>query len=158
MTTEHSGVDRRTVLQGLGSIATAGAIAGCSTSDAGGGTDGGSANNKVDNYLSDTSNYDSIVDETGNDEVTVKVGVQANSGYFGFGPPAIRIDSGTTVVWEWTGQGSSHNVVHKDGEFESELKMDEGATFEHTFDSSGTYLYYCNPHKTMGMKGAVVVE
>ncbi len=158
MTTKHSGVDRRTVLQGLGSLAVAGAIAGCSTGGTGGGSDGGSGNSEVDNYLSSTSNYDSIVDETGSDDVTVKVGVKANGAHYGFGPPAVRVGTGTTVTWEWTGKGNSHNVVHEGGAFESELLIDEGATFEHTFDSSGTYLYYCNPHKTMGMKGAVVVE
>ncbi len=30
-------------------------------------------------------------------------------------------------------------------------------TFEHTFEEAGVYTYACTPHKTLGMKGAVVV-
>ena len=33
----------------------------------------------------------------------------------------------------------------------------EGETFEHTFDTAGTYEYFCIPHET-SMKGEVVVE
>jgi len=34
----------------------------------------------------------------------------------------------------------------------------EGHEFEHPFEESGRFLYYCQPHKSAGMKGAVVVE
>jgi halocyanin-like protein len=90
--------------------------------------------------------------------VTVEVGVDANDGAFGFGPAAIRIDSGTTVTWEWNGRGGTHNVAHDGGDFESETTAEEGFTFEHQFDASGTSLYECTPHASIGMKGAVVVE
>ena len=72
-------------------------------------------------------------------------------------PAAIQVDSGTTVTWKWTGEGGAHNVVHEDGEFESDLQEEDGATFEHTFEEEGNFLYYCNPHRSQGMKGAVVV-
>lgn len=113
----------------------------------------------VSEYLASTSNYDGeILDETGNETVTVEVGSSANGGNFGFAPAAIRVDSGTTVRWVWTGEGGQHNVVDEDGAYESELVADEGHEFEHTFEESGTSLYFCEPHKTLGMKGAVVVE
>jgi plastocyanin len=48
--------------------------------------------------------------------------------------------------------------VAKSGDFESDMMSEQGATFERTFDSAGTYEYYCNPHKALGMKGAIVVE
>jgi len=182
--TEYTDVDRRTVIRGLGGLAVAASVAGCSTSDGGSGGDGGDGgsggdgddgsgsggsdggdgsgsgggNAEVDDYLSDTDNYDSIEDMTGQSEVTVQVGTEANGGAFGFGPPAIRVDSGTTVVWEWTGEGSTHNVVHEDGDFSSEMSAEAGHTFEHTFEESGTYLYQCEPHVSLGMKGAVVVQ
>lgn len=118
---------------------------------------GGSGGNaEVEEFLSDTSNYDGIVDKTGQDTVTVTVGAEGNNGNFAFAPPAIRVDAGTTVRWEWK-QGS-HDVVADDGAFESELVSEGGHTFDHTFEESGTHLYYCTPHKSMGMKGAVVVE
>jgi halocyanin-like protein len=121
----------------------------------GGGGDGGDGQAEVEEYLSDANNYESIEDMTGESEVTVEVG--AGDG-LAFGPAAVRVDSATTVVWEWTGEGGSHNVVHEEGNFESELVGEEGHTFEHQFDGSGVYLYFCQPHKPSGMKGAVVVE
>jgi len=101
------------------------------------------------------SNYDGTVDMRDADEVTVNVG--ANDG-LSFGPAAVAVSSGTTVVWEWTGQGGDHNVSATDGEFESDTAGEEGHTFEHTFEEAGTYTYVCTPHEAVGMKGAVYVE
>lgn len=108
-------------------------------------------------WFEGVSNFEGTYDYTGKSEVTVAVGSEANGGYFGFGPAAIRVDPGTTVVWEWTGEGNSHNVVAEDGSFESELYSAPGETFEHTFESEGIYKYYCVPHQSLGMLGAVVV-
>ena len=78
---------------------------------------------------------------------------------FAFAPAAVRVSPGTTVVWEWTGNGGTHNVVNReDGLFESELTVSEGHTFEYTFEESGEYRYVCIPHETLGMVGVVVVE
>jgi len=109
-------------------------------------------------WFDNVGNYDGMVDETGSDEVTVSVGAEANGGAFGFGPAAVEVSPGTTVVWEWTGSGGSHNVVAEDGTFESELTKESGHTFEYTFEETGTYKYACTPHRSMGMKGAVVVS
>ncbi|WP_251343178.1 halocyanin domain-containing protein [Haloplanus halophilus] len=109
-------------------------------------------------WMSDVSNYDGVVDMTGSGEVTVDVGVQANNAAYGFGPAAIQVDTGTTVVWEWTGEGNLHNVVAESGgDFESELTQEAGFTFEHTFESEGVVQYFCQPHRALGMKGVVVV-
>ena len=113
----------------------------------------------VAEFLSETSNFDGVVDRTGTDAVDVEVGVEANGAFYGFGPPAVRVDSGTTVTWTWTGKGGSHNVVARDGaEFESELTGETDHTFQQSFEAPGTVLYVCNPHEGTGMKGAVVVE
>jgi len=132
-----------------GSAAAAGAVAA--------GTGTAAAQPGFDGWLDDTGNYDGVEDMTGNDEVTVEVGVEANGGAFGFGPAAIQVDSGTTVVWEWTGEGQQHNVVHDGGNYESDLSAEAGFTFEHTFEEEGVSKYYCQPHKSLGMKGVVVV-
>lgn len=110
-----------------------------------------------DGWFEDVSNYDGIVDERGATEVTVTVGVEQGSGPFGFGPAAVQVDRGTTVTWEWNGDGGQHNVVDLDGTYESDLYSEAGATFSHTFESPGVSKYYCDPHRAMGMKGAVVV-
>lgn len=110
-------------------------------------------------WFSDVSNFDGVVDKTGQGEVAVSVGTEGNDGNFGFEPAAVKVSTGTTVTWEWTGKGGGHNVVADDGTFRSgDPVADAGTTFEYTFDETGTYKYYCAPHKPMGMKGAVVVE
>jgi halocyanin-like protein len=108
-------------------------------------------------WFDDVDNFDGTVDLTGKKSITLNVGADANGGTFGFAPAAVRIDPGTTVTWAWTGEGGAHNVVAEDGSFESELYGTEGATFEHTFDEDGVTKYACEPHKMMGMKGAIVV-
>ena len=123
---------------------------------AGGNGGAGEVPSEVDDYLSEASEYNgSLEDMTGEDEATVEVGAGSNG--LAFSPAAIQVDSGTTVTWEWTGEGGAHNVVHEDGEFESDLQEEDGATFEHTFEEEGNFLYYCNPHRSQGMKGAVIV-
>ncbi len=129
--------------------------------DDGGGDDdssGGDGGTDFGSWFDNVGNFDGVADHTGESEVTVTVGAQGNGGAFAFAPPAIRVDSGTTVVWEWTGDGGTHNVVAEDGSFESDLVGSPGHTFEHAFDSAGTFKYACSPHKRTGMKGAVVVE
>lgn len=115
-------------------------------------------------FLADVD-YPGTVDWTGErkndsgadgDSEAVTVLVGSGSGVH-FGPAAIRIDRGTTVRWEWTGDGGPHDVVHTDGAFESGQTHREGHTFEHAFDETGTYTYICRPHETQGMKGVVDV-
>jgi len=108
-----------------------------------------------DEYLEYVSNYDgTIADETGKSSVTVDVGTGDG---FRFSPPAIRISTGTTITWEWTGQGGGHNVVAEDGTFDSGATQTSG-TFEYTFENAGRHPYYCSPHRSFGMKGYVIVE
>ena len=151
-TSPRDALDRRTVLKMAVAGAAIPALAGCS------GRGGEGSGQDLDTWFDDVSNYDGITDEIGSEEVTVAVGAEGNGGGFAFAPPAIRIDSGTTVVWEWTGDGGAHNVVAEDGSFGSGISSESGHTFEHALEESGTYRYVCEPHERMGMKGAVVVE
>ncbi|WP_434521939.1 halocyanin domain-containing protein [Halorubrum sp. AS12] len=119
----------------------------------------GTAAAQYDGWLEGVSNYDGTHDYRGQDEVTVEVGAGENG--LRFGPAAILIDPGATVVWEWTGQGGGHNVVANDGAFESgEPVAEEGTTFEHTFEDASEgdrFRYVCEPHEGAGMKGVVAV-
>jgi len=162
-------VTRRRVLQTGVALGIA-VVAGCAGGDgeSGGGTDGDgdgdgdgdagggdSSTAAYDEWLSNVPNYDgSVADRTGDDSVTVAVG--AGNGLF-FDPPAVRVTTGTTVVWEWTGQGGQHNVVEESRAFESELATTAGTTFERTFDEPGVVRYVCVPHQAVGMKGVVEV-
>jgi len=111
-------------------------------------------------WFSDVGNYDgSTVDMTGESEVTVTVGAQGNGGGFAFDPPAVHVDTGTTVKFEWTGEGGGHNVVEQGGStLDSGAAVAEaGVNYEHTFESGGMFKYYCSPHQGLGMKGGIVV-
>lgn len=151
--------DRRTFV--TTALAVSGSLlAGCvgsNSSDDGSSNDAGRAAS-FGGWFENTANYESVVNKTKTNAVTVEVGAQANSGPYAFAPPAISITTGTTVTWKWTGLGGSHNVVAESGSFESEMASEKGHTFEHTFDSTGTYKYVCVPHESMGMKGVVVVK
>ncbi len=108
-------------------------------------------------WFDDVDNYAGTVDATGLTEVTISVGSAGNGGNFAFEPASVRIDPGTTVIWEWTGQGGAHNVAATDGSFESELLTEQGESFALEFDGDGISMYVCEPHAGLGMKGAVVV-
>jgi len=176
-------VSRRRYVVGTGAALTTGLLAGCSggggdesdgESESGGESESESGSestggemvddvpSEIDDYLSenDARLYEgTIADYTGQDEVVVAVG--AGDIGFAFDPAAIRIDAGTTVVWEWTGEGGAHNVVAEDAsttQFDSGEPIDEeGHTFEQTFEDAGIELYYCTPHKANGKLGGIDV-
>lgn len=157
--------NRRTFLR-LGGALSVGAItglAGCPSgpSDGGDGGDGDAFVPNEPNYqgwFENVSTYEGTVDARGQSEYTVEVGVRGASGFYYFGPPAVAVSPETTVTWEWTGRGGTHNVVSTSGAFTSGQVVDEaGHTFTHTFPNPGVYRYICTPHQSMGMKGAVFV-
>ncbi|MFC7135237.1 MULTISPECIES: halocyanin domain-containing protein [Salinibaculum] len=152
---------RRQYLLGVGSLGIA-ALAGCSGGSAA--TPSGTprptltADASFDGWLATTTNFDgSVVDARDQAETTVTVGALGNGGSRAYAPAAIAVDPGTTVVWEWTGNGGAHDVVSPGGAFRSEIYYEAGPHFEHTFESEGVYEYYCTPHQRVGMKGVVAV-
>ena len=144
----------------VGTTSTETTDGGTATSDATGNDTAGTTvgTGAVDEHLSSANGYDgSVADETGSDTVEVAVGAGENG--FAFDPAAIRVSPGTTITWTWTGEGGAHNVVSDgDGPLDSgEPATGESVTYEATLDSPGAYPYYCEPHQSLGMKGAVVV-
>lgn len=111
-----------------------------------------------DGWLKGVTGADTLVDRTDASDVRVRVGTEGNGGHLAFSPVVLRVSSGTTVTWEWTGYGGAHNVVAEDGSFRSELTGREGTVFSHAFEASGVAKYACLPHQSRGMKGVVVVE
>lgn len=155
-------LDRRSVLRAAGALVATAPIAGC-TDGGGGGSDEPDYETIPDDeepdyggWLDAAETYDGTADYRGEGEVTVMVG--AGSRGYSFSPAAIMVDPGTTVVWEWTGQGGGHNVEEENGEYGSPIESEEGHTFEHAFEESGVSLYTCIPHDQQGMRGAVAVE
>ncbi|MXR51901.1 halocyanin domain-containing protein [Halovenus sp. WSH3] len=151
---------RRSLLKRGAGAATAGAVGAAASSTASAQSDlyGG--------YLSETDNFEGqTADATGMDEVTVTVGA-GTSGLL-FDPPALLIEPGTTVNFEWTGNGGAHNVYHDTAVADAEESLfdsgepvnDSGVLYEFTFESSntGTFPYACSPHRGLGMRGVIVV-
>lgn len=77
-----------------------------------------------------------------------------------FSPDSVSITPGTTVTFVWESDG--HNVVvdsQPDGaSWEGhETIKDSGFEFTHTFETEGTYDYFCRPHLSAGMTGSIEV-
>jgi len=73
---------------------------------------------------------------------------------FAYAPRSLTIAPGTTVVWI-NHDDAPHTVTGKDREFNSK-GLDTDDTFEHRFDTPGTYHYFCalHPHMT----GEIIVR
>ncbi|MFC6787572.1 plastocyanin/azurin family copper-binding protein [Halobaculum halobium] len=68
------------------------------------------------------------------------------------------VTPGTTVTFDWVSDG--HNVLfdQNPGDVSGHEPLeDEGFSFEVTFETTGTYEYYCDPHRSLGMVGTVEV-
>jgi len=139
---ETESVTRRRLLAG---VAVAGLSAGCLES-----TDEG----PYDGYLANANGFEEVVDRTDADSVSVAVGAD---GGLAFAPTAVRVSAGTTVVWEWTGQGGRHNVVSENDRLSSSYYVQSGNTYEETLSETGVIEYYCSPHQASGMLGVVEV-
>jgi plastocyanin len=77
-----------------------------------------------------------------------------------FVPDSITIEPGTTVNFVWGTDG--HNIVvdsQPDGANWGghEPVEDTGFEHSHTFETEGTYEYFCRPHLSAGMEGTIEV-
>ena len=92
-----------------------------------------------------------------------------------FDPATLSIHVGDTVMWVWVTPG--HSVVSgtatsnppaetPDGKFCSPNNTNcaspplgnTGDTYQHTFNTAGSFPYYCMPHGTLGMTGTIQVS
>jgi plastocyanin len=77
---------------------------------------------------------------------------------FAFSAPTITIDRGETVRWR-NATRTVHTVTPNGHQaFAARQTSAQGQTFETRFDTPGRYLYYCEPHRSLGMTGEVVVR
>ncbi|MEA1931892.1 MAG: halocyanin domain-containing protein [Euryarchaeota archaeon] len=114
----------------------------------------------VDEWVVHSSNFDGeITDRTDAETASVTVGAEGNGSNLAFSPPVLRISPDTTVTWEWSAESPSATVSFEDSDIDSgEPTSDTDTTFEHTFDETGIYRYASLPHKSIGMRGAIIVE
>lgn len=69
----------------------------------------------------------------------------------------LMIPVGTTVTWTNDDPGVMHTVTAADGSFDSGM-LQAGATWSHTFDTPGTFDYFCTPHPWMKARVTVVMH
>ena len=74
-----------------------------------------------------------------------------------FDPKVLEINVGETVRWINL-SNSTHNVIAYDKSFQSKMLPTKGGVFEHTFRITCESVYFCQPHKLMGMKGKIIVK
>jgi plastocyanin len=75
-----------------------------------------------------------------------------------FSRPSVTISAGTAV--RWVNTGAMLHTVTPDGhsEWTAANLATTGASFTHTFNTPGTYEYYCEPHVGSGMTGTITVN
>ncbi|MFC6614266.1 halocyanin domain-containing protein [Halopenitus salinus] len=114
----------------------------------------------VDKWLAGTNEYDgTITDRMGTDLVEITTGAKGNDGHFAFEPHAVKVSTGTTVRWSWTGNGGAHNIAFQDADLDGEtIHSESGVHFEETFTETGVFRYSCEPHHAIGQRGAIIVE
>jgi plastocyanin len=106
--------------------------------------------------------------ETAGPTEHAEVSMLTSNDGFHFEAHVTRVHEGGTVTF--VNESGSHSatayhpgndqpqLVPEDSDaWDSGLLTEEGATFEHTFETPGVYHYYCAPHETMGMIGSIIV-
>ena len=151
-------MERRQLLKIAGILATGGVttLAGCSSEngDGGGGEPTATETQETTGGVGDSN--------------TVMMVTEGSQYYFD--PVGLFVESGDTVTFEIQSGTHSATAYNKEtspasetripegaAAFDSEILSEQGATYEHTFETTGTYDYFCIPHKTLGMVGRIVV-
>jgi plastocyanin len=86
--------------------------------------------------------------------------VQIAQGGLTFSPAVQPINAGDTVHWVWAGSGhstTSGNPCTSDGTWDSGVH-NSGFTFDVTFNTPGTFPYFCSIHCFFGMTGTIIVS
>ena len=98
--------------------------------------------------------------ETAGETVTVAVGPGGALVYEPGTDAPLEVLPGTTVEFVW--ESDNHNIVvesqPEEADWEGHVPLENtGFTYEHTFETLGTYDYYCEPHRTAGMVATIEV-
>jgi plastocyanin len=113
-------------------------------------------------------------EENGHDEAVgapsdaAEVSMITEDGGYHFEPHVVRVNVGGSVTWHNESGSHSTTAYHSDNDqpqlvpdgaaaWDSGIVSEQGATFEHTFETEGVYHYYCTPHESLGMIGSVIV-
>ena len=102
-------------------------------------------NTVVTVYVTSTAEEEEGEEATAEDEEASGESVEIAD--FAFSPAELTVPAGTTVTWT-NNDSAPHTVTSDDGAFDSG-RLDEGDTFEFTFEEAGTFAYHCDFHPNM---------
>jgi plastocyanin len=162
---------RRRVLQGSASATLVG-LAGC-TSLAGTGGSGGTPTSTEGGgdhpgHAETEHGHDTVTEPKATREVLVNTARGENTTEYHFKPHVTWVTVGGTVTWTLESGTHTATAYHPDNDapqlvpdgteaWDSGTLSQEGATYEHTFDTEGVYHYLCKPHEQFGMLATVIV-
>ena len=90
---------------------------------------------------------------------TIDVIITVDSTNLRFSPSSVTVDEGDAVRFFWDGQIFPHNAVEENGTFDSgDTKSNEDYRFVFLPGLNGTFEYYCEPHRSLGMVGEIIVN
>jgi len=93
---------------------------------------------------------------------TIKVQMGSDSGMLAFVPSEIEVSSGDTIEWVNNKLGPHNAVVEGEpGLSHKQLLFKEGESYTTEIPSdqeSGTYTFYCEPHRGAGMQGKLTIK
>lgn len=161
---------RRTFLAATGSTASTITIAGCTEGSEGGdGTDGSDGGGGAgDGGTADPTGTPTAEPDGEADGLNVAMVTDGNEYYFE--PIGLHVELGETVTFVNESGSHSSTAYHERVDAAGTTRIPDGAepwdsgtlsgeseTFEHTFDTAGSYDYFCVPHRSMEMVGRIVV-
>lgn len=163
--------NRRALLRASG-LALVGGLAGCSNDDGPDGTDTGQPSDAYGDTTTTETDAPESTDTatpTTTDTATPTATATATPASdtvemanIGFDPMTVRVSPGTEVTWV-NRDGVPHNVQSDQfneratqWDFRSDT-VGGGGTVTYTFESAGTYEYYCTVHGQNAMCGVVLV-
>jgi plastocyanin len=75
--------------------------------------------------------------------------------HFTFSPRTLTVPVGATVIWT-NEDNVRHVVASADSRFEKSPPLNSGQRFSNTFETAGTYPYFCSIHPRM--TGMIIVK
>jgi plastocyanin len=90
---------------------------------------------------------------------TYEVKMGSDTGMLQFVPSELTVKKGDTVKWV-NNKMAPHNAVFDSDAVKSHknLVFSPGESYETTFDETGEFSYYCEPHRGAGMVAKVIVQ
>ncbi|MDC0340565.1 plastocyanin/azurin family copper-binding protein [Candidatus Poseidoniaceae archaeon] len=97
-----------------------------------------------------------IVSADNNTNATI---ITVDSTNLRFSPSTVTITEGETIRFFWDGQLLPHNAVEENETFDSgDTASDQDYSFLFTPGLNGTFDYFCEPHRSVGMVGQIIVN